>query len=215
MTARMSGTDELLANNRAWRDQMERERPGFFRSLAVQQNPKFLWIGCSDSRVPANQIIGLDPGQVFVHRNVANLAVHSDLNCLAVVDYALNVLGIEDIIVCGHYGCGGVTAALQPGSGRIVDHWIRHVRDIAKFYRTEIEAETTPAAQVRRLCELNVVVQVVHVRESPVLVAAKEHKVRVHGWIYDVADGRLRDLTPLVDEVRAIEPACRIPPAGR
>jgi len=208
----MTGTDDLLASNRAWRDQTERDRPGFFRSLASQQEPRFLWIGCADSRVPANQIIGLDPGQVFVHRNVANLVVHSDLNCLAVLDYAVNVLRIQDIIVCGHYGCGGVTAALQPGSGRVVDHWIRHVRDIAKFYRSEVEAEPTAAAQVRRLCELNVAVQVVHVRESPVLQAMADREVRVHGWIYDVADGLLRDLTPTVDGLRAIEPACRIPP---
>jgi len=206
----MPTVDQLLANNRAWREKTERERPGFFSSLANQQNPRFLWIGCADSRVPANQIIGLDPGEVFVHRNVANLVVHSDLNCLAVLDYAVHVLGIEDIIVCGHYGCGGVTAALQPGSGRVVDHWIRHVRDIAKFYRNEVEAEPTQLAQVRRLCELNVAVQVVHVRESPVLQAAANKKVRVHGWIYDVADGLLRDLTPTVEALRAIEPSCRI-----
>ncbi len=208
----MPTISQLLANNRAWRDQTERERPGFFRSLANQQNPRFLWIGCADSRVPANQITGLDPGEVFVHRNVANLVVHSDLNCLSVLDYAVNVLGIQDIIVCGHYGCGGVTAALQPGSGRVVDHWIRHVRDIAKFYRGEIEAEPTREAQVRRLCELNVAVQVVHLRESPVLQAATDKKVNVHGWIYDVADGLLNDLTPTVDGLRALEPSCHIDP---
>jgi carbonic anhydrase len=207
----MPSIEQLLANNRTWRDQTERDRPGFFQSLSNQQEPRFLWIGCADSRVPANQIIGLEPGQVFVHRNVANLVVHSDLNCLAVLDYAVNVLGIQDIIVCGHYGCGGVTAALKAGTGRVVDHWIRHVRDIAKFYRNEIEAETSSMAQVRRLCELNVAVQVVHVRESPVLQAATK-EVRVHGWIYDVADGLLRDLTPTVDALRAIEPSCRIPP---
>jgi len=207
----MPSIEQLLANNRAWRDQMERERPDFFQSLATQQKPRFLWVGCADSRVPANQIIGLEPGQVFVHRNVANLVVHSDLNCLAVLDYAVNVLGIEDIIVCGHYGCGGVIAALQPGCGRVVDHWIRHVRDIAKFYRNEIEGQPNQAAQVRRLCELNVAVQVVHVRESPVLQAMTERQVRVHGWIYDVADGLIRDLTPTVDAVRALEPSCQIP----
>ncbi len=207
----MPSIEQLLANNRAWRDRMERERPDFFQSLATQQKPRFLWVGCADSRVPANQIIGLEPGMVFVHRNVANLVVHSDLNCLAVLDYAVNVLEIEDIIVCGHYGCGGVIAALQPGGGRVVDHWIRHVRDIAKFYRNEIESQPTPAAQVRRLCELNVAVQVVHVRESPVLQAMTQRQVRVHGWIYDVADGLIRDLTPTVDAVRALEPSCQIP----
>ena len=207
----MTSIEQLLANNRAWRDRMERERPDFFQALATQQKPRFLWVGCADSRVPANQIIGLEPGQVFVHRNVANLVVHSDLNCLAVLDYAVNVLEIEDIIVCGHYGCGGVVAALQPGCGRVVDHWIRHVRDIAKFYRNEIEGQPSPAAQVRRLCELNVAVQVVHVRESPVLQAMTKRQVRVHGWIYDVADGLVRDLTPTVDAVRALEPSCQIP----
>ncbi|MBM4061391.1 MAG: carbonic anhydrase [Planctomycetes bacterium] len=206
----MNGTDQLLANNRAWRDRMERERPDFFRSLALQQNPRFLWIGCADSRVPANQITGLDPGQVFVHRNVANLVVHTDLNCLAVLDYAVNVLGVQDIIVCGHYACGGVTAALQPGSGRVVDHWIRHVRDIARFYRLELERLPDAAARVRRLCELNVAVQVVHVRESPVLQAAAGRSVRVHGWIYDVADGLLRDLAPEIQALRAFEPSHRL-----
>lgn len=204
----MTGLDQLLANNRAWRDQMERERPGFFHALAEQQRPHYLWIGCADSRVPANQIIGLDPGQVFVHRNVANLVVHSDLNCLAVLDFAVNVLGIQDIIVCGHYSCGGVNAALAPDRGGLADHWVRHVRDIGRFYRNELEQEPTPEAQARRLCELNVAVQVVHVRESPVL--QPDRKVRVHGWIYDVADGLLRDLTHTVEGLKAIDPSCRI-----
>ncbi len=203
--------ESLLANNRAWAGRMEREHPGFFSSLASQQSPKFLWIGCADSRVPANEIIGLPPGEVFVHRNVANLVVHSDLNCLAVIDFAVNVLGIKDIIVCGHYGCGGISAALAPNEGRLVDHWIRHVRDIAKFYKDEIEREATAVAQARRLCELNVAVQVVHVRESPVLLGAQQRGVRVHGWIYDVADGLIRDLTKSVDSVRALEPSCRLP----
>ncbi len=207
----MSSIDNLLANNKKWRAQMERDRPGFFEALAHQQRPRYLWIGCADSRVPANEIIGLAPGEVFVHRNVANLVVHSDLNCLAVLDFALNALEITDVIVCGHYGCGGVDAALQPCAGRIVDHWVRHVRDIAKFYRSEIEREPTPRKQSDRLCELNVAVQVVHVRESPIFQLAREKReVRVHGLIYDVADGLLHDLTPTVDEVRAIEPSCRI-----
>jgi len=203
----MSDLDHLLASNRAWAASMERERPGFFRGLARQQQPKYLWIGCSDSRVPANEIIGLPPGEVFVHRNVANLVVHSDLNCLAVLDFAVNVLRIEHVIVCGHYGCGGVVAALAPSEGRVVDHWIRHVRDIAKFYRQEIEFAPSPEDRVRRLCELNVAAQVVHVRESPVLMAPGCHEVQVHGWIYDVADGLLHDLTPTVERVRALAPS--------
>ncbi|HEX6810656.1 MAG TPA: carbonic anhydrase [Planctomycetota bacterium] len=209
----MSGSEQLLINNRAWRDQMERERPGFFRSLNEQQRPRYLWIGCADSRVPANQITGLEPGQVFVHRNVANLVVHSDLNCLSVLDFAVNTLEIQDVIVCGHYNCGGIAAALSPGNGRIVDHWIRHVRDIAKFYRNEIEREPTAVARARRLAELNVAVQVVHVRECPVLATPAARAVRVHGWIYDVADGLLRDLTHTVEALRAIEPSA--PDASR
>ena len=208
--APMPERDHLLANNRAWATRMEQAHPGFFQALAAQQRPQYLWIGCADSRVPANEIIGLPPGEVFVHRNVANLVVHSDLNCLAVLDFAVNVLQVKEIIVCGHYGCGGVSAALAPSEGRVVDHWIRHVRDIAKFYKDQIELETTPDAQSRRLCELNVAVQVVHVRESPVLQSGRAGEIRVHGWIYDVGDGLLRDLTPMVDEVRALEPSCRL-----
>ncbi|MFZ9881050.1 MAG: carbonic anhydrase [Phycisphaerales bacterium] len=207
----MSSLERLLDNNRRWAERMEREHPGFFQSLANQQKPRYLWIGCADSRVPANEIIGLPPGEVFVHRNVANLVVHSDLNCLSVLDFAVNVLKVEDIIVCGHYNCGGVNAALLPSEGRVVDHWIRNVRDIAKHYKDDLESLATKAEQSRRLCELNVAVQVVHVRESPILLAAKS-AVRVHGWIYDVADGRLQDLTPMVDEVRALEPSARLAP---
>ena len=203
----MSDLSNLLANNRAWAAKMT---PAFFASLAAQQKAKYLWIGCADSRVPANEIIGLPPGEVFVHRNVANLVVHSDLNCLAVLDFAVNVLDIKDVIVCGHYGCGGVDAALGDRELGVVDHWIRHVRDIAKFYRDDLESQPTLSAQARRLCELNVAVQVVHVRESPVIRAAQGEPVRVHGWIYDVGDGLIDDLTSMVDEVRAIEPSCRL-----
>ncbi|MCE9619247.1 MAG: carbonic anhydrase [Planctomycetes bacterium] len=197
----MSDLENLFKNNRTWAANMERERPGFFTGLTAQQNPKYLWIGCSDSRVPANEIIGLLPGEVFVHRNVANLVVHSDLNCLSVLDFAVRVLQVEHIIVCGHYGCGGVFASMSPPEGSIVDHWIRHVRDIAKFFREEIEQEPTQDAQYRKLCELNVAVQVTHVRESPVMKTAGSRGVKVHGWIYDVSDGLLRDLKPTVDSV--------------
>ena len=206
---RGSGVEELLRGNRQWAAQMEREQPGFFRSLVRQHRPRYLWIGCADSRVPANEIVGLPPGEVFVHRNVANLVVHSDLNCLSVMEFGLSVLGIEDLIVCGHYGCGGVNAALQPSEGRLVDHWIRHIRDIAKFYRERLEVVEDGEARARMLCELNVAVQVVHVEESPVVQSLRKagRRVRVHGWIYDVGDGLLRDLTSTVAEVRAFEPA--------
>jgi len=206
----MADLSRLLANNRAWATRMEERSPGFFAGLRAQQRPSVLWIGCSDSRVPANEIIGLPPGEVFVHRNVANLVVHSDLNALSVLDFATRELGIRDVIVCGHYGCGGVAAALQPSEGRLVDHWIRHVRDIAKFYREDLERLGEPAARARRLTELNVAVQVVHVRESPVLGALRDRgvEVAVHGWIYDVGDGLLQDITALANEVRAREPGC-------
>ncbi len=203
----MTGLNHLFGHNRAWAARMEREQPGFFEKLVDQQRPKYLWIGCSDSRVPANQIVGLPPGEVFVHRNVANLVVHSDLNCLSVLDFAVNILGVRDIIVCGHYGCGGVKAALAPSQGRIVDHWVRHVRDIAKFYRDELESQSDPQALERRLCELNVAVQVVHVQESPVLAGVTGEPIRVHGWIYDLADGLLADLTPSIASLRAMEPS--------
>jgi len=201
---------KLLQQNREWAARMEQERPGFFHRLRAQQRPRYLWIGCSDSRVPANEIIDLPPGEVFVHRNVANLVVHSDLNAISTIEFATRVLGVSDIIVCGHYGCGGIAAALQPPQDRIVDHWLRHVRDIAKFYREELETIDDPDARARRLCELNVAVQAVHVQESPVIIALREQgqEVRVHGWIYDVGDGLLRDITSLVEKVRAREPGC-------
>ncbi len=206
----MTDLSKLLQQNRAWAARMEQERPGFFHRLRAQQRPRYLWIGCSDSRVPANEIIDLPPGEVFVHRNVANLVVHSDLNAISTIEFATRVLGVSDIIVCGHYGCGGIAAALQPPQDRIVDHWLRHVRDIAKFYREELETIDDPDARSRRLCELNVAVQVVHVQESPVIIALRDQgqEVRVHGWIYDVADGLLRDITSLVEKVRAREPGC-------
>ena len=206
----MTDLSKLLQQNREWAARMEQERPGFFHRLRAQQRPRYLWIGCSDSRVPANEIIDLPPGEVFVHRNVANLVVHSDLNAISTIEFATRVLGVSDIIVCGHYGCGGIAAALQPPQDRIVDHWLRHVRDIAKFYREELEMIDDPDARSRRLCELNVAVQVVHVQESPVIIALRDQgqEVRVHGWIYDVGDGLLRDITSLVEKVRAREPGC-------
>ena len=208
-SAPLSDLSHLLQQNREWAARMESERPGFFRMLRKQQQPRYLWIGCSDSRVPANEIIGLPPGEVFVHRNVANLVVHSDLNVLAVIEYATHVLGVRDVIVCGHYGCGGVAAALQPPHDRMVDHWIRNIRDISKFFRQELERIDDPDLRARRLCELNVAIQVVHTQESPILQELRNQgtEVRVHGWIYDVADGLLRDITALTDEVRAREPA--------
>lgn len=201
---------DILARNRDWSAKRQAQEPGYFTRLAALQAPEFFWIGCSDSRVPANVVAGLDPGEVFVHRNVANIIHSSDMNMLSALEFAVEALKVREIIVCGHYGCGGISAALRPVQDRIVDHWLRHVRDIAKFYREDLESIADADARARRLCELNVAVQVVHVQESPVIGELRDqgHEVRVHGWIYDLSDGLLRDITGLVERVRAREPGC-------
>lgn len=164
--------------------------------LKGQQRPKYLWIGCSDSRVPANEIVGLPPGEVFVHRNVANLVVDGDLNATTAIEYATEALGVRDIIVCGHYGCGGVAAALQPAQGRPMDRWIGHIRDLARRHEGALREVAEGDERARRLCELNVTEQVTQVRHSPPVDALRSRgiEVAVHGWIYDIADGRLKDL---------------------
>jgi carbonic anhydrase len=187
--------EHLFANNRAWAARMERETPGFFSGLAQQQTPKYLWIGCSDSRVPANQITGLDPGEVFVHRNVANVVVHSDLNALSVIQYAVDALKVEHIIVVGHYGCGGVLAAARGMRIGLADNWLRHVQDVHLRHRQRLihlpqqEMENT-------LCEMNVIEQVGNVAMSNVMHDAwgRGQSVAIHGWIYGVSDGLVKDL---------------------
>jgi carbonic anhydrase len=187
---------ELLERNRAWAERTRAANPSFFSALAQQQAPEFLWIGCSDSRVPANQITGLAPGEVFVHRNVANVVVHTDLNCLAVLNFAIDLLKVRHVIVCGHYGCSGVHAAMYGRSVGLADNWLRHVQDVRSKYAAELDAIADDAARARRLCELNVREQVRNVCESTVLrdAWARAQPVSVHGWIYGVEDGRLRDL---------------------
>ena len=191
----MSSLKHLIDNNRAWAAQMERERPGFFQQLSHQQSPKYLWIGCSDSRVPANQITGLDPGEVFVHRNVANVVVHSDLNALSVVQYAVDMLKVEHILVVGHYGCGGVLATLRGARVGLVDNWLRHVHDVKLRHRRRLEHLPVPV-QEDVLCEMNVIEQVGNVALSNVLQDAwsRGQKVSVHGWCYGVKDGLVKDL---------------------
>jgi carbonic anhydrase len=188
--------EQLFANNRAWVARVTREDPQFFERLKHQQRPELLWIGCSDSRVPANQIVGLLPGDVFVHRNIANVVVHTDLNCLSVLQFAVDVLEVRHIIVCGHYGCGGVGAALNEQRLGLVDNWIRHIADVREQHAEELEAVTDPEARLRLLCELNVRAQVDNVAKTTVVqdAWARGQSVRLHGWIYDVADGLLRDL---------------------
>ena len=186
----------LLANNRAWAARMTAEDPAFFQRLAAQQAPGYLWIGCSDSRVPANQLVNLPPGEMFVHRNVANVVVHSDLNCLAVLQYAVEVLRVEDIIVCGHYGCGGVEAALHNRSLGLIDNWLWHVQDVRTKHAGLLTACRDDAERLQRLCELNVIEQVANVCQTTIIqsVWQRGQILAVHGWIYGLADGLLRDL---------------------
>jgi carbonic anhydrase len=186
--------DQLLANNRKWAANRVQQDPAYFSRLVAQQSPRYLWIGCADSRVPANEIVDLAPGELFVHRNVANLVVHSDLNCLSVIQYAVDVLKVEDIIVTGHYGCGGIVVALNSASFGLIDNWLRHVQDIRDRHPEQLAAAGQQAAD--RLCELNVLEQALNVCRTTVVKDAwsRGQNVAVHGLIYSVADGLLRDL---------------------
>lgn len=187
---------ELFQNNLAWAGEMIQRDADFFARLSRQQAPRYLWIGCSDSRVPANQIVGLLPGEMFVHRNVANVVVHTDLNCLSVIQYAVEALQVKHIIVCGHYGCGGVLAALRGDKLGLIDNWLRHVQDVKNKSRPQLDAEPNEARRHGRLCELNVIEQVMNVCETTVVSDAwkRGQPLTVHGWIYGLSDGRLRDL---------------------
>ena len=186
----------LFANNAAWAQRMCAEDPQFFERLALQQSPQLLWIGCSDSRVPANQIIGVPPGEVFVHRNIANLVVHTDLNCLSVIQFAVDLLRIKHIIVVGHYGCSGVRAALAKQRIGLADNWLRHIQDVAEKYKARLNAMDDDTQKHSLLCELNVVEQVIHVGRTAAVTDAWERgqELSVHGWIYGLGDGLLRDL---------------------
>src|SRR5256885_12802795 len=179
---------ELFENNRAWAADMTRQDAGFFRRLSEQQSPRYLWIGCSDSRVPANQIVGLMPGDMFVHRNVANVVVHTDLNCLSAIQFAVEVLRVEHIIVCGHYGCGGILAALQDNKLGLIDNWLRHVQDVRAKHRAQLDSLATEKEQHDRLCELNVIEQVLNLSRTTVVRDAwsRGQVLAVHGWIYDL-----------------------------
>ena len=203
----MTDANSLLANNRAWAKSVQAQDPTFFPRLAHQQAPRYLWIGCSDSRVPANEIVGLLPGEVFVHRNVANIVVHTDLNCLAVIQYAVDVLRVEHIIVCGHYGCGGVEAAWKGTPLGLIDNWLRHVQDIAERHRLDLATDMPEAQRVERLCELNVLEQVTHVCRTTIVQDAwkRNQPLTVHGWIYRLEDGLIRDLALTVDGQSTLE----------
>jgi carbonic anhydrase len=196
-----SSINDLFVHNRAWAGQMERERPGFFTGLVKQQKPKYMWIGCSDSRVPANQITGLEPGEVFVHRNVANIVVHSDLNALSAIQFAVDMLKVEHIMVVGHYGCGGVQAALDGSRIGLADNWIRHIQDVRHRHRQLLDSLAV-GVRADALCDLNVIEQVVNVCVSTVMVDAwaKGQKVSIHGWAFGVHDGLLQDLKMTISD---------------
>jgi carbonic anhydrase len=197
----------LLERNRSWADAMRGSDPEFFSRLAQQQAPRYLWIGCSDSRVPANQILGLLPGEIFVHRNVANVVVHSDLNCLSVVQFAVDVLKISDVIVCGHYGCGGVRAAMQDDKLGLIDNWLRHVQDVRNRNRDELRALPDDDTRLMRLCELNVLSQAINVAETTLLQDAwnRGQPVSIHSLIYGLDNGILRQLGPSLAHGEAVE----------
>jgi len=193
----MRTLDKLFENNRAWAESITARDPEFFSKLARQQSPEFLWIGCSDSRVPANEIVGLLPGELFVHRNVANVLVHTDLNCLSVIQFAVEVLKVKHIIVCGHYGCGGVKAAFLPGELGLIDNWLRHIQDVAAKHGALLSSIPDEQQQLDKLCELNVIEQVSNVCRTTIVQDAwrRGADLAVHGWIYRISDGLLHDLS--------------------
>ncbi|MGP3509175.1 carbonate dehydratase [Paracidovorax citrulli] len=198
--------DELFVHNRAWAARMERERPGFFTELMAQQKPRYMWVGCSDSRVPANQITGLEPGEVFVHRNVANVVVPTDLNCLSTIQYAVDQLQVEHLMVVGHYGCGGVRAALEGVRVGLADNWIRHVKDVRDRHK-ELIAATPTDLQLDVLCELNAIEHVVNVAQTTVMADAwgRGQKVTLHGWCYGLKDGLINNLHMTVSGIQGLD----------
>ena len=215
----MSELHELFANNRRWASAIRERDPAFFETLARQQSPQYLWIGCSDSRVPANEIIGLMPGEVFVHRNVANVVVHTDLNCLSVLQFAVDVLNVKHVMVVGHYGCGGVAAALRNRKFGLADNWLRHVQDVQKKHAAAFAHPAGDEHMVDRLCELNVIEQVQNVCQTTVVQDAWERgqELTVHGWIYRLQDGELRDLCATAADPAEVDGAiqnaiARLPP---
>jgi carbonic anhydrase len=192
----MADLQELLDKNRQWAEEIKASDPQFFNSLAQQQTPRYLWIGCSDSRVPATQLVGLKPGDMFVHRNVANVVVHTDFNCLSVLQFAVDVLNVSHVIVCGHYGCGGVKAAMDNLQLGLIDNWLRHVQDVMHNHNEELATIIDDERRLDRLCELNVSDQVLNVSKTTIVQNAwnRGQELAIHGWIYGISDGLLRDL---------------------
>jgi carbonic anhydrase len=208
----MNFLQECFEANRAWSVRMRERDPTFFERLVHAQKPEMLWLGCSDSRLPPDQVVGRLPGEIFVHRNVGNVVVHTDLNCLSVLQYGIEVLGVKHVIVCGHYGCGGVLAAMSPEPIGLIDNWLRHVRDVYTVNRGELEAIRDPTARQDRLCELNVAAQVANVCHTTIVQDAwrRGQPLTVHGWIYELGDGLLRDLGLVVRSADQIPQAYRM-----
>jgi carbonic anhydrase len=202
----MKDLKRLLEQNRAWAESIKASDPEFFQTLAKQQSPTFLWIGCSDSRVPATQLVGMVPGEMFVHRNVANVVVHTDFNCLSVMQYAVDVLKVEHIIVCGHHGCGGVKAAMDNLQFGLIDNWLRHVQDVLHVHEDVLARIDDESERLDRLCELNVIEQVVNVSRTTIVQNAwqRGQELVVHGWIYGLQDGLLRDLGVTIDNAESL-----------
>jgi len=194
---------QLLKRNQAWSKKMVDKDPDFFNRLSKQQQPDYLWIGCADSRVSANQIINLDPGEVFVHRNIANVVVHTDLNCLSVIQFAVEVLHVKHIIVCGHYGCGGIKAAFDGNDHGLIDNWLRHIKDVYRIHKKEIDALQSEEEKLNRLCEKNVIEQVANVCHTSIIQNAWKNgkDLSVHGWIYSIENGLIHTLDTEVSEV--------------
>lgn len=200
---------ELLENNKAWSERLKANDPEFFRTLAQQQTPRYMWIGCSDSRVPATQLVGLPPGEMFVHRNVANVVVHTDFNCLSVLQFAVDLLGVSHIIVCGHDGCGGVQAAMQNLKLGLADNWLRHVQDVMQRHEARLSEISDEGERLNRLCELNVIEQALNVSRTTIVQNAwkRGQELAVHGWIYGISDGLLRDLGLCINKQAEISAA--------
>ena len=203
---------DLFDKNRTWAERVKTGDPEFFTKLASQQTPEYLWIGCSDSRVPANQIVDLLPGEVFVHRNVANMVVHTDFNCLSVLQYAIEVLKVKHVIVVGHYGCGGVQAAYENRDNGLADNWLRNIKDVQFHHQEELEAIPDLETRLERLCELNVLTQVANTCHTTIVQNAwsREHPLTVHGWVYSLRDGLLKDLDCSVDSPAGISAVYRV-----
>ena len=208
----MTDLNHLFENNARWAEKIQKEQPGFFEALAKQQAPEYLWIGCSDSRVPANEIVDLMPGELFVHRNVANIVIHTDLNCMSVMQFAVEFLKVKHIMVTGHYGCGGVKAALEGRQLGLVDYWVRAIRDVYYTHKELIDGISNPTEQLNRLCELNVKQQVANVSHTNIIQNAwkRGQELTIHGWIYGIHDGRVRNLMEPISSVDQVPEQYRV-----